>query len=484
MNNPIRRLSLLVAVLFCTLFIASSWIQFVQASELRDKPGNRRTLLATYSRERGAILVGGEAIARSEQTDDDLKYRRTYPQGELYSHVTGYYSFLFGAGGGLESAENDLLTGESAQLLYRRLGDLLTGRQPTGVNLELTINPKAQQAAERGLGNQRGAVVALDPRTGAILAYVSHPQYDPNTLSGHENGPVQRAWSQLNSDSSQPLVDRAISGNLYPPGSVFKIVTAAAALSSGKFTESSQLPGPKVLDLPETSAGLVNDWNGPCGNGTVTLTAALEKSCNTAFGWLGMELGEQTMQDQAAKFGFGQKLSIPMKVTPSSVPTGMNKPQQAQSAIGQFDVRVTPMQVAMVSAAVANKGTVMTPFLVKQTRGADLEVIDQTAPKELGQAVSPEVAEALTRMMETVVKSGTGTRAQIPGVAVAGKSGTAEHGEGRAPHAWFTSFAPADDPQVAVAVVIEDGGRAGNDAAGGRISAPIARDVMKAVIEQ
>lgn len=483
MNNPIRRLSLVVAVLFCTLFIASSWIQFVQADELRNKPGNRRTLLATYSRERGAILVGGDAIARSEASPDELKFQRTYPKGKLYSHVTGYYSFLYGAGGGLESAADELLTGESAQLLYRRLGDLLTGRRSTGVNLELTINPKAQAAAQEGLGNQRGAVVALDPRTGAILALVSHPQYDPNSLAGHASGPVQKSWAQLNADPRRPLINRAIGGDLYPPGSVFKIVTAAAALSSGRFTQTSQLPGPKVLDLPETTAGLVNDWNGPCDNGTVDLTRALEKSCNTAFGWLGMELGGQAMRDQAAKFGFGAKLSIPMAVTPSSLPEQMNKAQEAQSAIGQYDVRVTPLQVAMVSAAVANEGRVMAPFIVKQGRGADLEVLDQTAPRELGQAVSPEVAAALTAMMEKVVASGTGTRAQIPGVAVAGKSGTAQHGEGRAPHAWFTSFAPANDPKVAVAVVVEDGGNAGFEAAGGRISAPIARDVMKAVIE-
>lgn len=484
MNNPIRRLSLLVALLFCTLFIASSWIQFVQAQELRDKPGNRRTLLATYSRERGAILVAGEAIARSESTPDELKFQRTYPQGKLYSHITGYYSFLYGAGGGLESAENDLLTGESAQLLYRRLGDLLTGRRSTGVNLELTINPQAQRAAQEGLGDQRGAVVALDPKTGAILALVSHPQYDPNLLAGHTTAPVQKAWADLNGARTKPMSNRAIAGDLYPPGSVFKIVTAAAALSSGRFTDSSQVPGPKVLDLPETTAGLVNDWGGACDDGTVTLTRALEKSCNTAFGWLGMELGGQAMRDQAAKFGFGQQFGIPMAVTPSSLPAQMNKAQEAQSAIGQYDVRVTPLQVAMISAAVANKGTVMAPFIVKQTRGGDLEVIDQTAPKEIGQAVSPEVAQALTAMMEKVVESGTGTRAKISGVAVAGKSGTAQHGEGRAPHAWFTSFAPADDPKVAVAVVIEDGGNAGNEAAGGRISAPIARDVMKAVIEQ
>lgn len=482
MNNPIRRLAVIVTAMFCALFMATTWIQFVQAKELRDKPGNRRTLLASYARDRGAILVGGESVATSEKTDDELKYLRSYPKGDTYSHVTGYYSFVYGSGGGLESAANDTLTGESDQLFYRRLGDLVTGRQPTGVSLELTIDPRAQEAAERGLGNQRGAVVALDPKTGAVLAMVSHPEYDPNTLAGHDSASVTRAWKRLNADPTTPLANRAIAGNLYPPGSVFKVVTAAAALSSGRFAPDTVVPGPKVLTLPQTTSGLVNDWNGACDSGQVTLTRALEKSCNTAFGWLGMQLGGQAVRDQANKFGFGQPLAIPMTVTPSSVPAQLNPPQEAQSAIGQYDVRVTPLQVAMIAAGVANKGSVMKPYLVKQTRGADLEVINQTAPQQLSQAVSPDVASALTTMMEKVVESGTGTRAQISGTQVAGKSGTAQHGSGTDPHAWFMSFAPADDPKVAVAVVVEDGGNAGSEAAGGTLSAPIARDVMKAVI--
>lgn len=482
MNNPIRRLAVIVTAMFCALFMATTWIQFVQAKELRDKPGNRRTLLASYARDRGAILVGGESVATSEKTDDELKYLRSYPKGDTYSHVTGYYSFVYGSGGGLESAANDTLTGESDQLFYRRLGDLVTGRQPTGVSLELTIDPRAQEAAEKGLGNQRGAVVALDPKTGAVLAMVSHPEYDPNTLAGHDSASVTRAWKRLNADPTTPLANRAIAGNLYPPGSVFKVVTAAAALSSGRFAPDTVVPGPKVLALPQTTSGLVNDWNGACDSGQVTLTRALEKSCNTAFGWLGMQLGGQAVRDQANKFGFGQPLAIPMTVTPSSVPAQLNPPQEAQSAIGQYDVRVTPLQVAMIAAGVANKGSVMKPYLVKQTRGADLEVINQTAPQQLSQAVSPDVASALTTMMEKVVESGTGTRAQISGTQVAGKSGTAQHGSGTDPHAWFMSFAPADDPKVAVAVVVEDGGNAGSEAAGGTLSAPIARDVMKAVI--
>lgn len=482
MNNPIRRLAFVIALMFCALLVASTSIQYFQADELRNKPGNRRTLLATYSRERGQILVGNQAVAVSEETDDEFAYRRSYPQGRTYSHITGYHSFVYGAGGGLEQASDALLTGEDPALFFRRLGDVITGRRPSGINLELTIDPRAQKAAEEGLGNQRGAVVALDPRTGAILAMVSHPEYDPNALSGHDASQVTEAWKELTTAKGRPLTNRAIGGDLYPPGSVFKVVTAAAAIESGRFEENSTLPGPARLPLPQSTSSLPNSGGGSCKGGQVTMTQALAMSCNTAFGWLGMELGADTLKKQATAFGFGADLGVPMSVTPSTMPESINKPQEALSAIGQYDVRVTPLQVAMIAAAVADDGVVMKPYLVQQTRGSDLAVLDKTHPEELGRAMSRDTADALNRMMQQVVVDGTGKRAAIDGIAVAGKSGTAEHGEGRNPHAWFMSFAPADDPQIAVAVVVEDGGNAGSEAAGGRVSAPIARDVMKAVI--
>jgi peptidoglycan glycosyltransferase len=482
-NAPIRRLSGVVALLFCALLVSSTAIQFFQSKSLQERPGNRRTLLADYARERGQILVGGTPVAKSVPTKDELKWLRTYPQGELYSHVTGFYSFTYGAGGGLEGADNDLLSGSSDTLFYRRVTDILTGKEQTGASLELTINPAAQKAAEQALGDQRGAVVALDPSNGEILALVSHPAYDPSVLSSHDTRKVQAAWERLNADKGRPMVDRAIGGDLYPPGSTFKVVTAAAALESGKFTEESQIPGPATLDLPQTSVNLPNDDHRPCGPGNKTsLKHALVVSCNTAFGWLGMELGADALRSQAAKFGFGDKLEIPMSVTPSRVPDELNEPQTAQSAIGQYDVRVTPLQMAMVSAAVANNGVVMQPHLVRRVLSSDLEVIDQPDPVQLSQAVSPDSAAALTRMMEGVVTSGTGTAAQIPGVDVAGKTGTAQHGKGLAPHAWFISFAPAQGAKVAVAVVVEDGGKLGNEAFGGKVAAPIAKSVMQAVL--
>ncbi|HYO85844.1 MAG TPA: penicillin-binding protein 2 [Dermatophilaceae bacterium] len=487
MNNPIRRLAVLVTLMFCALLVASSIVQFAQADDLRQQKENRRTLLTRYSAERGSILVGSAPIARSEPVDDELKYLRTYPKGRLYSHVTGYYSFVYGAGGGLESASDDVLSGQSDALFYRRLGDLLLGRRPTGLNVEVTINDKAQAAADRALGSQRGAVVAIAPRTGAILAMVSHPQFDPNALSSHQGSRVAAAVEQLTKDPTKPLINRVIGGDLYPPGSTFKVVTAAAALSEGRLTEDSQVTGPAALKMPGTTVTLRNSGGGSCGGGTLTLTQAMQVSCNTAFGQIGMDLGATALREQAARFGFSQPLAIPITVSTSDVGPITGKPQEAFSAIGQQDVRVTPLQMAMIAAAVANDGRLMRPYLIQQTRGTGTDVVERTEPKEMSQPVSQDVADALTRMMVKVVDAGTGTRAQIDGVAVAGKSGTAEHGSDargvkRPPHAWFISFAPADNPTVAVAVVVEDGGRAGSEAAGGRVSAPIAREVMKAVI--
>ena len=483
MNEPIRRLSFIVALLFSALLVSTTWIQFVKAKELDNRPGNRRTLLESYSRERGAILVAGSPVAKSVATKDELKYVRTYPSGKLYSQVTGYYSFIYNAGGGLEGAENALLSGQSDKLFYRRVVDMVTGKAPSGASLELTINPKAQLAADKALGNQRGAVVALDPGTGAILAMVSHPQYDPTRLSSHDLDAVAAAWKDLTADPERPMDNRVIAGTLYPPGSTFKLITAAAALSSGEFTEESQIPGPATLDLPQTTTNLPTADRRPCGTGNKTsLTHALEISCNTAFGWLGLQLGADELRAQAAKFGFGDVLRVPMRVAASTVPAELNAPQTAQTAIGQYDVRVTPLQMAMVSAAIANKGLLMSPYLIKDTRNSDLEIIEQTKPEQLSQAISPDVAAALTRMMVTVVKSGTGTAAQIPGLTVAGKTGTAQHEAGSAPHAWFTAFAPTDNPRIAVAVVVEDGGNAGDEAAGGKLAAPIARQVIEAVM--
>ena len=480
MNSPVRRLSLVVAALFASLLVSTTLIQYVFAADLNARPDNRRTLLSTYARERGEILVGQTPVARSVPSDDEYKYQRQYDDGPLYAHVTGFYSF-YGAAGGLEEAENAMLSGSSDKLFYRRVSDLFTGRRPQGANIETTLDPAVQKAASEGMEGIRGAAVALDPSTGAILAMVSHPTFDPNDLAGHDLEDVGTNYEALNEDPDKPLVNRSIGGDLYPPGSVFKVVTAAAALSTGEYTEDSVLPGPAELDLPDTTADLPNYNDRACSpSGEVTMTEALTVSCNTAFAYLGMEIGATALQEQAAKFGFGDSITIPMRVTPSTVPPEMNMPQLAQASIGQYDVRTTPLQMAMVAAGVANRGVVMKPYLVESVIGSDLAVIESADPQELSEAVTPEVAAQLTRMMESVVEDGTGRRAQIEGVDVAGKTGTAQHGEGRKAHAWFISFAPADDPQIAVAVIAEDGGVAGSEAGGGTVAAPIARTMMEA----
>ncbi|WP_299444962.1 penicillin-binding protein 2 [uncultured Phycicoccus sp.] len=480
MNAPIRRLSFIVGMLFASLLVSTTLIQYVFAADLNARADNRRTLLATYARERGEILVGQTPVATSVPTDDEFKFQREYPEDGRYAHVTGFYSF-YGAVGGLEQAEDALLSGSSDKLFYRRVSDLFTGRRAQGATIETTLDPAVQKAADAALGDARGAVVALDPKTGAILAMVSHPTFDPNTVAGHDLGELDANYQKLTEDEDRPLVNRAIGGDLYPPGSVFKVVVAAAALSDGEYTSDSVLPGGAALDLPLTDATLPNNGNVPCSpTNEVTLKQAMVVSCNPAFGELGMKIGADKLRDQAAKFGFGDSPAVPMRVTPSSVPAELNAPQLAQSSVGQFDVRTTPMQMAMVAAGVANDGVVMQPYLVQSVIGSDLSVIDSAEPTELSQAVDSEVAGQLTDMLVATVEEGTGRRAQIPGVQVAGKTGTAEHGEGRRAHAWFISFAPADDPEIAVAVIVEDGGIANTETSGGSVAAPIARQVMEA----
>lgn len=485
MNAPIRRLSVVLAALFAALLVATTFIQFFQAKSLAAMPANKRTLLDNYSRERGQILVAGQPVATSVPSNDQYQYLRTYPQGPLYSQVTGFYSYSVGNPYGLEKASDDLLTGQADSLFVQRVTDLLTGRGQKGASLELTINPAAQAAADKAMGANRGAVVALDPTTGAILAMVSKPQYDPNALSSHDLTKADAAWQALANDPSKPYFNRAIAGNLYPPGSTFKVITTAAALENGLVTDAnSPVDGAAELDLPLTNQTLPTENRQPCGpNNMTTLVHALEISCNPAFGDLGMKLGGERLRAQAAKFGFGDSYPIPLPVSASTVPAEMNEPQTAQAAIGQYEVRVTPLQMASVAGAVANGGKVMRPYLVNRVVGPDLSFIEGPhQPVEWSQAMSPENAAKLRDMMVSVVDNGSGVRAKIDGVRVGGKTGTAQHDLKKAPHAWFISFAPAENPKVAVAVIVEEGGVDGTNAGGGRIAAPIAKAVMQAVL--
>lgn len=482
MNTPLRRLSVVAFILFATLLASTTWIQFASAGDLRADSRNARTILAELSRERGPIVVGDDPVVTSVPVDDQYEFQRTYASGALYAPVTGFYSIVYGATG-IEAAESRLLAGTADEQFLTRFADTISGREPRGATVELTIDAAVQQAAYDALGDQRGAVVALDPATGDVLAMVSKPSYDPQALASHDRAAVVSQWEALLADEGKPLTNRAIGGNLYPPGSVFKLVTAAAALESGAYQESSVLPGPAALDLPQTDRDLPNSGGRACGpNDETTLADALRVSCNTAFGFLGMELGGPALREQAERFGFGADLRIPLRVSPSTIPADLNPPQEAQTGIGQYETRVTPLQVAMVSAAIANGGELMQPNLVREVVAPDLDVLRSSSPTSMGEPISPETADALNRMMQEVVADGTGRAAQLDGVAVAGKTGTAQHAQGRPPHAWFTAFAPADDPQVAVAVVVESGGTAGDEASGGRTAAPIAKAVIEAVL--
>ena len=486
MNSPIRKVAAGCLLLCLALLANVTFVQAYQAQDLNEREGNRRVLIDEYSRERGPILIGEPPVAIAESTpvEGELGYLRQYPQPQMYAHLTGYYSFIFGREG-IERTQNDVLSGSADRWFFRRLIDMVTGEQPRGGGVKLTINPAAQEAAWDALGDNKGAVVAIEPSTGAILAMVSKPSFDPNPLASHDIPTQQEAWAALQEDEDRPANNRAAT-EILPPGSVFKLVTSAAALENG-FEPDSVVPGPAEYDLPQSTRTIPNHNGQPCGpNDETTITNALRISCNSAFAWIGNELGLEVMRDQAEKFGFN---SIPLangdiRSAASRFPTDADAPQLAQSAIGQFDVRAHPLQMAMVSAAIANRGQLMNPYLVDELRGPDLvRVLEVTEPEVISQAVSAETARQLTEMMVEVVENGTGTPAQMDGVQVAGKTGTAQSGRDDPPYAWFTSFAPADNPQVAVAVVIEEApDTARDDIAGGRLAAPVAKAVMEAVL--
>jgi peptidoglycan glycosyltransferase len=476
MNRPLRKVAAAALVMFVALLINANIVQVGEATSLKNNAHNVRVLYSQYSHQRGPIVVAGKAIAESVPTKDALKYLRTYPGGALYAAITGYYSLTIGATG-IEQTNNPVLSGDADNLFVKRISDYFTGRTPQGGAVVLTLDPAVQQAAYAALAGRRGAVVALNPRTGAILALVTSPSYNPSPLTVHDPAEIQRAYKRLLASPNAPLLDRAIS-QTYPPGSTFKVITTAAALSSGHYNAKTVLPAPHELSLPQTTHKLANFQGETCGShDKITLADALRVSCNTAYGALGLRLGQAALRRQADAFGFNSSLSIPLPVAPSRFPSDIPAPQVAFSAIGQFSDAVTPLQMAMVAAAIGNGGVVMKPYLVAQERAPDSSVLDQATPREIGRAVSPSVATELTALMEGVVAKGTGTAAQLPGVTVAGKTGTAENVPGKPTHAWFICFAPAQNPQVALAVVVENGG------IGGVTAAPIARRVLQAALK-
>jgi peptidoglycan glycosyltransferase len=487
-NTPIRYLAVGCLVLFLALMGNVTFVQFVHADSLNSRGGNRRVIDEEFARDRGAILVAGAPIAQSVPSRDRYTFQRTYPKGELYAPLTGYFSYIYG-NNALENSQNKVLSGSDNRLFVSRVVDLLSNQQPKGGSVELTIDPLAQSTAASGLAalgrGTRGAVAAIDADTGAILAMVSQPSYNPNVLASHDFTKVTNAWKALDADTQHPLINRATQQTL-PPGSVFKLVTAAAALDKLHLKASDQIRAGSSLSFPGIKYKLTNLDHSNCGGQKITFERALDISCNVAFGALAGRVGESKLVDQAAKFGFGSTLFDELPVNASHVVVGgghLEAPQLAQSGIGQYNVGTTPLQMALVAAGIANDGVVMRPYLVKTVRGPDLRVIDETKPERFSVAMSRSDARTLQDMMQSVVQQGTGVNARIPGVEVGGKTGTAQRDPSQPPYAWFVAFARSGGRTIAVAVVVEASSTLRSEIAGGHLSAPIARAVIQAVLQ-
>lgn len=477
MNRPTRRLAIAILVGFAALAFMATWVQVLAADTYRLDPRNARFNLAQSGKERGLIVsVDGVVLARSDPDPATTGvFVRSYPEGVAFAHVVGYSSLLFG--------EAAIERAYSADLRSRRdltISDLLSvilGRDLRPLNLQLTVDARLQRVAYQALGGQAGAVVAIRPETGEILAMVSYPAYDPNLLLG--TGAAEQ-WQALLDDPSRPLADRA-TRELYPPGSTFKTVVASAAIESGLAAPETVFPDPSQFPLPGSTATVSNAGGGPCNNGVQTnLLQAFVRSCNTTFARLAIEVGAEPIGQVAEGFGFNTTIDFPWEPAESTFLTDQLREDPAalgQSGIGERDVRVTPLQMAMIAAAIANQGQVMTPYLVAKTFDTDGSEVRVTNPSQLDQAISPASAAVMTQMMERVVTEGTGRLAAVPGVRVAGKTGTSTGIDGR-PHAWFIGFAPVDQPSIAVAVFVEAGGDVGETASGGVVAAPIAAEII------
>ncbi|MFH9675232.1 peptidoglycan D,D-transpeptidase FtsI family protein [Streptomyces sp. NPDC017405] len=484
MNKTIRRASVFALLLVLALLVRATWLQYYDGQALADDNDNRRNVIATYSRSLGNIIVAGEAITGSTRTKgSDLAYKRTYTDGRLYAAVTGYASQAY-APTQLEGIYTDLLNGTDNQL--KTVMDTVTGRRADPGDVVTTIDPAVQKAGYRALGGTKGAAVALDPKTGKILAVVSTPSYDPSTLT--DAGTAGTAWQRLNADKDKPLTNRALRQPL-PPGSTFKLVVAAAALEDGLYEnvdEPTDSPQPYIM--PGTVRELPNESkSAPCRN--ASLRVALRYSCNNVFGHLAVQLGQDKVRAMAEKFGFNdEEQDVPVRAYPSVYPSGMDKSQTALSGIGQFNVTATPLQMAMVSAAIANGGKLVSPHMVARITDGGGDVLkdydDDTDTKEI---IGSRTAEQLRSAMETVVKDGTGTNALIDGVTVGGKTGTAQHGENndKSPYAWFTSYGKSDGNgrEVAVAVMVEQSDAARSEVSGNGLAAPVAKAMMQAALK-
>ncbi|WP_330299044.1 peptidoglycan D,D-transpeptidase FtsI family protein [Streptomyces sp. NBC_00503] len=490
MNRTLGHVAVFCGLLVMALLVRVTWVQAVRGESLAEDPHNRRVLIEAFAQPRGDIIVGGEAITGSEETPgSDLKYKRVFKDGPMYAPITGYFSQAQGATF-LEGVHKDVLSGKDVRLATGPV-DRLTGKKARGGDVITTIDPKAQQAAYKGLTDlgAKGAVVALDPGTGKILAMASTPSYDPSVFAGNSREEGEE-FTRLDQDEAKPLSNRAIRES-YPPGSTFKILTAAAALEHGVLADinaPSGVPAPYRLPLSSTEIGNVVP-NSQCDK--VSMKTGMQWSCNNIFLDAAHRTGKDRMRETAEKFGFNKEQFTPVRTAASGYPAELDKPQTALTGMGQGSVTTTPLQMAMVTAGLANDGKVMKPYMVDELRGPDLSLIERTRPEELNQAVSPGTARKVQEMMEYTVSDGTGSKVKIDGVVVGGKPGTAQHGtdvRDERPYAWFVSYAKQSDgtSPVAVAVFIDpaDMDISRSDIAGGRLGAPIAKAVMEAVLKK
>jgi peptidoglycan glycosyltransferase len=467
---PVQRLFLVTLVLFGLLVAFTSRWSVFEAKSLNDNPLNRRQLLEQLQIKRGLITAAdGTVLARSVRGRGGV-YHRRYPQGDLLSHAVGYWSISYGRAG-LERARNDELAGQGSSL--GSIIDQLQGKRRDGDNVQTTLSPKAQRAAIDALAGQRGSVVALDPHTGAVKVMASYPQFDPNQIATH--------YPRLAQQQGAPLLNRATQGQ-YPPGSTFKVVSAVAALDSGRYSPDSIVNG----DSPKTISGVPLSNHGGQSFGDVDLTTALTQSVNTVWAQVGESLGRSTLGRYMERFGFFAKppLDYPADQRYASgeyfngnllSPTS-SRIDVGRMAIGQDKLLVTPLQMAMVASAVANGGVLVRPHMTGKVVDPDGRVRDDVGTSVYHRVMKPDTARKLTQMMANVVKEGTGTAAALSGISVAGKTGTAEIGNGLN-QVWFIAFAPVDNPRIAVAATVER-----SSGTGGEVAGPIAKKVMEALL--
>ena len=482
MNKQVRRVGLVLTMMFIALFATATSIQVLRSSELYSDARNVRASYETYKTLRGAIIVGGVPIVTSVPVNDEYRFLREY-ENVIFNSVTGYFS-IFAGSSGIERSMNSYISGQSSAQFFEQINALLDGTPVTGAAVELTLDPDAQRAAWDALGDRKGAVIAMEPATGRILAMVSKPTFDANLLASHQLSEVNENYEKFINSPDKPLVNRAIAGDLYFPGSIFKLVVTAAALESGRYTVGSRFDNMTEYILPGTTTAITNSGGRRCGtNSFVTLETALTLSCNIPFAMMAVNLGQDRIRAQAELMGFGQTFDIPLTVTASTYPEDLEESEVALTGFGQYDIRVTPMQMAMVTSAIANQGVLMKPQLIKSVVASNLNLLSQPEPIVFSSPISRTTAGFLTRMMVDSVEVGVATRAAIPGIAVAGKTGTAQNGPDDPYTLWFTGFAPAESPSVVVTVVVEDGGGVGQSGTGNQIAAPIAKAVLEAILK-